>query len=1245
MSASFRSGILLLICTALTSLGCDDGTTPLGGEVREKKQLAGEGEACSDVDVCDDGNPCTTDVCDVGGTGVCIMTNNTDPCNVDNDVCTAGVCDGAGACDETSPLVCDDGNPCTDDACTDPVTGCEYTNDNNNVCTDDGDVCTQAHNCIAGVCVGSNAKVCDDGNDCTDDSCDPVLDCVFVADDSNSCDDGAGCTDNACSGGTCVATDTCDTDPDDCQVETCDVAGDTCVSSDAANNSPCDDDDLCTTGDRCLNGSCDATGTETCDDGNDCTDTSCDPGSGCLFDAVDCSDGSACTDDLCAPVGGCSNPTISCNDNNACTSDSCDPATGCINTDTSASCADANQCTADSCDPIAGCINDTVAMEGTGCNDSNACNVGETCQSGACTGGVAETCDDSEFCTTDTCDPSTGCQFTARTGVACDDGIDCTQNETCNSSGTCATGTPNDSLCNPYDTVCAEALCTGSSGTGCNLFPAAKVDFVCRPATSVCDVAEECDGVSSTCPNDAFASSSTECVAASCSGGVQTDQLFCSGTTATCGTPNTVDCMGLACDGGAPSICLSDCTDSSDCLASHYCDVPSGTCLPRQNPGGACTSDDNCNTAQGDSCVDGVCCNAPCTGQCQACNVAGSVGQCVPVPAGGAPREGGPVGASRVPCSTDGSSCGGACDGVNVSACAFPMAGTECAPAACNAGTNQAVEASVCNGLGACNAPAAVSCDPFVCDGDACRQTCSQDSHCEGNLQCIAGTCVAAFPNGSDCTVGTQCQSGLCVDGVCCSSACGGQCEACNVAGDEGTCTPVSGDPRGARPACSGSGDCAGTCDGSNPAACTFPNTNVTCRQAACTDGTATLTGYCNGSGICPGAQTVACDDGCDGLLCANPECSVSADCGAGEVCRAGMCVPPDENGTACSTAADCASGFCVDGVCCDSSCGGQCEACDVAGSVGECSAVPADSLPRGGRMPCATDGSICGGRCDGTTRNACGYPATGECRPGSCDSSVAIVAATCDGSGACPILEEQDCGAISCDATGAVCDGACASDPDACAADEYCAAGICVDLKESGAPCGRDDHCSSGFCTDGVCCNSDCTEQCGACNVAGSEGTCSPVSGAVVGNRPACEGSGPCSAQCDGQDVRSCSFPGTETRCSAETCESGVETQPGRCGGDGSCVPGEAVSCPTLVCNGSECATSCSEDDECLGELVCVEGACIEDPFIDAVDKGSCGCRMVGDEAPGRSGLPLLLLLPATLLALRRRQRAASLR
>ncbi len=62
---------------------------------------------------------------------------------------------------------------------------------------------------------------------------------------------------------------------------------------------------------------------------------------------------------------------------------------------------------------------------------------------------------------------------------------------------------------------------------------------------------------------------------------------------------------------------------------------------------------------------------------------------------------------------------------------------------------------------------------------------------------------------GQACSVRDDCETGECVDGVCCGNQCEGPCEACDLPGHVGTCTPVPAfqDP---------DGDCeAGVCDGS----------------------------------------------------------------------------------------------------------------------------------------------------------------------------------------------------------------------------------------------------------------------------------------------------------------------------------------------------------------------------------------------------------------------------------------------
>jgi len=189
--------------------------------------------------------------------------------------------------------------------------------------------------------------------------------------------------------------------------QSCQPAVSTSNWTNLANGSTCNDNNACTTGDICTSGLCVGT-PKICNDDNACTVDSCDASSGlCVFTPVNCNDGNICTTDSCNVVTGlCEHSPISCNDNNACTNDTCDPSSGCVYTEIE--CNDNNSCTADSCDVETGCHH-TPVEDTTPCDDNSACTTNDACFSGVCTG-TAISCDDGSFCTSDSCDPATGCQ-------------------------------------------------------------------------------------------------------------------------------------------------------------------------------------------------------------------------------------------------------------------------------------------------------------------------------------------------------------------------------------------------------------------------------------------------------------------------------------------------------------------------------------------------------------------------------------------------------------------------------------------------------------------------------------------------------------------------------------------------------------------------------------------------------------------------------------------------------------------
>ena len=181
------------------------------------------------------------------------------------------LCGGLGACD--------DGNPCTDDTC-DPTHGCTHAP--NTALCDAGDACAVGGTCRLGACVPRGVRTCDDGNPCTDDACDPAQGCVHSS-NTGTCDDGDACTvGDACAGGTCTPRGErrCD-DGNPCTDDACDKAVG-CVATSVTGRA-CDDGDLCTLGDTCVIGRCVAgADAPECDDGDPCTDDGCAPATGCV---------------------------------------------------------------------------------------------------------------------------------------------------------------------------------------------------------------------------------------------------------------------------------------------------------------------------------------------------------------------------------------------------------------------------------------------------------------------------------------------------------------------------------------------------------------------------------------------------------------------------------------------------------------------------------------------------------------------------------------------------------------------------------------------------------------------------------------------------------------------------------------------------------------------------------------------------------------------------------------------------
>jgi hypothetical protein len=271
--------------------------------------------------------------------------------------------------------------------------------------------------------------------------------------------------------------------------------------------------------------------------------------------------------------------------------------------------------------------------------------------------------------------------------------------------------------------------------------------------------------------------------------------------------------------------------------------------------------------------------------------------------------------------------------------------------------------------------------------------------------------------NASSCGAATDCGSGFCVAGVCCDSACGA-CGDCST----GTCSNLAAGSAG-NPTCS-------------PLVCS--GTSAACPTTCAEDPDCSASDYCSGSQCVPRQANATA-------------CSAPDQCLSG-TCFGGQCLGTTPAGSACGNASDCSSSFCIDGVCCDRACTGQCEGCDVAGSMGKC--TPVAGAPHGSRPACSGAQSQCGGACDGTVGAGCSYPpATTPC--GSSCANAQEADSTCNGQGDCVAVAPHSCNNLVC-ADDTKCKTSCASDAD-CIAGFECTAGqchpagsICVDRHTS---------------------------------------------------------------------------------------------------------------------------------------------------------------------------------------------------
>jgi hypothetical protein len=855
-------------CVALNF--CHDAGTcdPTTGECSNPTKAAGVS--------CSDGNNCTTDdVCN--GLGVCsgtpVVCSETACREAGTCIAATGVCSAGPAKPAGTP--CDDGNVCTQtDACNgsglcvgsdlitcsadddchlpgtcDPMTGvCSKPEKPDGSICNDGNACTQTDTCASGVCLGSNLIVCTAQSQCHNiGTCNPDTGVCSSpqktngtsCNDNNACTTGETCQDGTCSGGTATV---CDGATQCKEAGTCNPATGVCSYPNKAEDTPCDDANACTQADVCRSGTCTGTDPVVCTAQSQCHNVgTCDTATG------------ACSNPLKSNGTPCDDGTL-CTQGDTCQSGTCTP-TSTVTCTALSPCHDVG-----TCDPTTGVCSNPPKSNGAPCDDGDACTQNDTCQDGFCDGADPVVCTAQSQChNVGTCNPATGvCSNPQKTnGTACDDGNACTQTDTCQSGA-----------CNGADLVVCTALSQCHNvGT-------------CDTTTGVCSNPQKIDG--SSCNDGLACTTGDVCVGGVCSGTARVcdDGIPC--TTNGCIEPTGCVFDTSTCD------CISDidCNDGNPCNGVESCDVGTGTCTS--------TPPMNCSGLDG-PCADGVC--DPDLG-------------CVPE-----------AFENGIACS-DGNACtlGDTCQG----GICTPLSSVVCSPL------------SQCHDAGTCDPDTGLCSNPTKPPGSPCDDgdPCTQGDACNAGA-CAAGTPVVCMPlsqchnagicdpasglcsnpakpagsscdDDDECTAGEFCSGGTCGSGTTtvCNTPSDPQCQF-----DVGTCDPASGDC-GYPKVVDGTG-----CDDSNK--CTE---NDACIDGSCTGGPPNLcvTGTAREQG-CGGciAQICAVDPYCcnnfwDSIcvgevwsVCGDPVCYGDVYCGDG-ICTQGM---EDKN----SCPHDC---FCGDGVC-----------------------------------------------------------------------------------------------------------------------------------------------------------------------------------------------------------------------------------------------------------------------------------------------------------------------------------------
>ncbi|MBN2496240.1 MAG: putative metal-binding motif-containing protein [Deltaproteobacteria bacterium] len=316
---------------------------------------------------------------------------------------------------------CDDGQGCTTDDCRDGV--CDYTRLPNGIECDDGDPCTEDDACSEGNCEGAQKDCSALDAACSHGVCNRQTGlCEAETLDGQDCDDGQWCTvGDICAGDICQGqARECD-DDDDCTVDTCDEADDTCrftLQPRPGEEGPPGDA-------SCSNGVDDD-----CDRDTDGEDANCHV---CIEDA-DCDDTNECTDDRCESDACVNEPVrngTECDLGLYCTPEPTCQNGSCVGAERDCSLLDSDCAEGICSESLRDCV-ESPLQDGLPCDDGDPCSSLDTCRSGECSAGPVDLDADGDgffsgVCGGDDCDDGApgAHPLTSEVGEpACSDGLD-----------------------------------------------------------------------------------------------------------------------------------------------------------------------------------------------------------------------------------------------------------------------------------------------------------------------------------------------------------------------------------------------------------------------------------------------------------------------------------------------------------------------------------------------------------------------------------------------------------------------------------------------------------------------------------------------------------------------------------------------------------------------------------------------------------------------------------------------------